>query len=81
MQTCELFTGGLFVMPCYMPFFNLPPIFLASFFGTLIGIILLIRSCNQQPPEGHDDAAPSTPNPSNFNPNLSTTVVGTASDL
>ena len=44
LQSCELHAGALYVMPCYLPFFSLPPMFLFCFFITAIGLIAMIGS-------------------------------------
>ena len=55
LQSCELHTGALYVMPCYLPFFSLPPMFLFCFFITAIGLIAMIGSGfvgKKAPPSG-----------------------------
>ena len=44
------YTGGLHIHPCYLPFGSLPPIFLASCFGCLLGLLILFWQCNKQQP-------------------------------
>lgn len=51
---CEPYTTGMYVQPCELPFQNMPPLFLASFFGCLLGLAALFWSCRE--PKGAAEA-------------------------
>ena len=61
-SNCEVYTSGMYVMPCYLPFGSLPPMFLACFFGTLLGLAGLFLGCWAQKPSGEAEAAHGTAN-------------------
>ena len=42
---CRVYTSGIYLQPCQIAFVALPPMFLASFFGCLMGLGMLILSC------------------------------------
>ena len=54
------YTGGLHIQPCYLPFGSLPPLFHASVWCCLLGLLLLIWQCNKQQPA---DSSPMTSSP------------------
>ena len=46
LQNCEVYTSGMFVQPCYLPFFSLPPMFLVVFVITVVGLgTLFVKNC------------------------------------
>ena len=49
------YSGGLFVQPCMLPFQNFPPMFLVTFFGTVLGLVLLLWQCTRAPKEEDDE--------------------------
>ena len=42
---CEEYSGGLYQMPCYLPFVKLPRMFLFCLFASIVGLALLVL-CN-----------------------------------
>jgi hypothetical protein len=55
----------MFLQPCYIPFFKLPPMFIMSFFLTLFGLSALLLSCYCGPKaaEPHSPKSPHAPMP------------------
>lgn len=60
LSNCEAYTSGMYVQPCILPFGNMPPLFLACFFGCIVGLTALFWSC-RQPTKEAAHAADSAP--------------------
>ena len=57
--SCEAYLPGLYVSPCWLPFQNLPPMFLVVFFGTVVALGVLIFQCNR--PAAKEPPSPTKP--------------------
>ena len=56
---CKPFEPGLYMTPCSLPPQNYPPLFIASFVGSLV-LVLAIFCCNRAPKEDEGSSSSST---------------------